>query len=709
MIHPRLRPYFSLLNKVRLPFAGAVLCGILYGISSGFGLPTMAQVVFPVLFSRSNPEPSKEWRVVTSTGETVPVYWMDGWSMHTPSIESTSAPSPADFDHLQINKSQTGRMGSDPSQPGNSSQSALWIRGEGGELQSITGPFQYLDESGTWQTATPRRESFNILSRLEIPRWQVMILAVGLLPLAFAVRGLSSFFNVYLINYTGLRVLEDIRCQLFTRIQNLDIPFFTSHAQGDLMSRLFNDTSQLQVSVVNVANDLIKQPVTFLGAMGFLIFKSIEKSEIIFILFSLAVIPVCVLPIRFAGKKLLKRALQMQQQTGKANALVQENLAGFREIRSFNLQHRESSRFQATIRDLFREQMKIVKYSSFLSPLIEFISAIGISMAIFYAAGKGITLEDFTPLIMALYLSYEPIKKLGTIHNQIKKGVASLDRIEEILHQPEKIVSPIHPRPFPSTIQSLQLDHLHFQYSPENPVLQGINFEAYMGQSIALVGPSGAGKSTLAQLLCRFFDPSSGAIRINGIDIREFDPLVLRRQMAMVSQETVLFNDSVENNIRLGKLDASQAEIIAAADHAQALEFIDALPDEFQTKLGERGNRLSGGQKQRISIARAFLKDAPIIILDEATSALDAESEARVQKAMRELVRGRMAWIIAHRLSTVRHADVILVMDQGKVVDAGSHESLLQSSQLYRQLVNSQAFQEVSLPDEPAQDQSAPG
>ncbi|MCD8534889.1 MAG: hypothetical protein LR011_08915 [Verrucomicrobia bacterium] len=248
-----------------------------------------------------------------------------------------------------------------------------------------------------------------------------MILAVGLLPLAFAVRGLSSFFNVYLINYTGLRVLEDIRCQLFTKIQNLDITFFTSHSQGDLMSRLFNDTSQLQVSVVNVANDLIKQPVTFLGAMGFLIFKSIEKSEIIFILFSLAIIPVCVLPIRFAGKKLLKKALQMQQQTGKANALVQENLAGYREIRSFNLQNREKSRFLVTIRDLFREQMKIVKYSSFLSPLIEFISAIGISMAIFYAAGKGITLEDFTPLIMALYLSYEPIKKLGPIHNQIKK------------------------------------------------------------------------------------------------------------------------------------------------------------------------------------------------------------------------------------------------------------------------------------------------
>lgn len=700
MIHPRLRPYFSLLNKVRLPFAGAVLCGILYGISSGFGLPTMAQVVFPILFSGSNPEESKEWRAVTSTGGTVPVYWMDGWYIDAPYIESSIPPSPLDFDNLQIHETRPGRVGSDPSQPGRGSQSAFWIRGEDGEMQSITGPFQYRDDSGTWQTASPRGDSLNILSRLQIPHWQLMILAVGLLPLAFAVRGLSSFFNVYLINYTGLRVLEDIRCQLFTKIQNLDITFFTSHSQGDLMSRLFNDTSQLQVSVVNVANDLIKQPVTFLGAMGFLIFKSIEKSEIIFILFSLAIIPVCVLPIRFAGKKLLKRALQMQQQTGKANALVQENLAGYREIRSFNLQNREKSRFLVTIRDLFREQMKIVKYSSFLSPLIEFISAIGISMAIFYAAGKGITLEDFTPLIMALYLSYEPIKKLGTIHNQIKKGVASLDRIEEILHQPEKIVCPQNPSPFPSPLQSLQLDHLHFEYSPGNPVLEGIHFEAFMGQSIALVGPSGAGKSTLAQLLCRFFDPSSGSIRINGVDIREFDPLVLRRQIAMVSQETVLFNDSVENNIRLGNLDASQAEIMAAAQHAQAMEFIDALPEKFQTKLGERGNRLSGGQRQRISIARAFLKDAPIIILDEATSALDAGSEARVQKAMRELVRGRMAWIIAHRLSTVRHADVIMVMDQGKVVDVGSHENLLQTSSLYRQLVNSQSFQEVGTPDE---------
>ncbi len=686
MINPRLRPWFRLIGKVKAPFIGAVICGVIYGIASGFGLPFMTRTVFPVLFATSPVESNTELGVRVSSGDILPLQWREGWYW-TPEQTGEDEPSQKPESVPVAMDRETPVLSPDPLL-----RETEWKLPAVDDPVKITGPLYWIDRR-TGEMEEVDSSPVNFLMRLHLPRWQMLLLAVGLVPITFAIRGVSAFLNVYLINYTGLRVLEDIRGQMFEKIQKLDIPFFTNHSQGDLLSRLFNDTTQLQHAVVNVANDLIKQPITFLGAMTYLVYTSIQKSEIAFILFSLAVIPVCVLPIRYAGKRLLKKALQMQQQTGRANALVQENLSGYREVRAFNLQKRESGRFIAAIRDLFREQMKIVKYSSFLSPTIEFISALGISVAIFYAAGKGITLEDFTPLIMALYLSYEPVKKLGAIHNHVKKGIASLDRIEEILDYPVRINPPANPEPFPSAIETLSLDDVAFSYDESIPVLTGVGFEARMGQSIALVGPSGAGKSTLIQLLCRFFDPTSGAIRINGTDIRQFNPQDLRQHIALVSQETVLFNDTVENNIRLGNPDAHSDEVLAAATNAQALDFIRELPHQFLTSIGERGNKLSGGQKQRISIARAFLKDAPIIIFDEATSALDTESESRVQKAMSELIRGRMAWIIAHRLSTVQHADVIIVMEKGRIVDTGTHESLLLSCPLYQQLVSRQSLQ----------------
>lgn len=696
MVHPRLRPYFKLIRHVRAPFIGAVLCGIIYGLSSGFGLPFMTKTIFPLLFSSDLHGGETGYYVRLSDDSVVAIEWRDGWYPTSPALNWTATNTPpveaftvAPMTKIGENRDKP-KLLSDPALP----EGRTWILTTNGQPAQMTGPVLLAPGNGKPLEAINQDgiSPSDFILGLGLEHWQLILVAVGLVPITFAVRGLSAFLNVYLINYSGLRVLEEIRKSIFARLQEVEISFFTERPQGDLMSRLFNDTTQLQHSVVNVANDLIKQPVTFLGAMGFLIYTSIQKSEIAFILFSLAIIPICVIPIRYAGKKLLKKALHMQIHTGTANALVQENISGHREVRAFNLQEREKSRFQKVISDLFREQMKIVKYSSFLSPTIEFISACGVSAAIFYAAGKGITLEDFTPLVMALYLSYEPVKKLGAIHSQVKKGLASLDRIEEIVNQPIQVTDPASPTPFPNKVDHISFDHVGFSYGEDKPVLRDISLRANMGDCIAIVGPSGAGKSTLIQLLCRFYDPSNGQISINGSNIREFRQCDLRKHISLVSQDTTLFNDSIENNIRLGDLDASEEDILKAAEQAQALDFIQALPDGFQTIIGEKGSKLSGGQKQRLSIARAFLRDAPIIIFDEATSALDTENESRVQMAMNRLVTGKLSFVIAHRLSTVKDATTIIVMDAGVIESMGTHTELLSSSPLYSQLVEKQSL-----------------
>ncbi len=695
MIHPRLRPYFKLIKHVKGPFVGAVCFGILYGISSGFGLPFMTKTIFPLIFSGDLHTSEKHYFIRLKDGSMGALEWKNGWYTKEVGIVTNALPS-----NFIPHKTATPVKVADSKESPRISLSkeemnSIWVAKESGEMAQISGPI-FVKKKNKEQLEKLGRPSFSpseLIQSLNLSQWQMIMLAVGLVPITFAVRGFSGFMNVYLINFSGLKVLEEIRKKIFSKLQEVEISFFTDKPQGDLMSRLFNDTTQLQHSVVNVANDLIKQPITFIGAMAFLIYTSIEQSEIAFILFSLAIIPICVIPIRFAGKKLLKKALQMQIQTGKATAMVQENLSGHREVRAFNLQNRETNRFTQVIQSLFKEQMKIVKYSSFLSPTIEFISAIGISMAIYYAAGKGITLEDFTPLVMALYLSYEPIKKLGAIHNQIKKGLASLDRIEEILHQPIGIKQPEHPEAFPNKIDKVGYQNVYFEYTPHSPgVLTDVNLDSSMGESIAIVGPSGAGKTTLIQLLCRFYDPKKGRILINGQDIKNFNLAELRENISLVSQDTVLFNDTIENNIRLGNLNATEVEISEAAKNAQALEFINSLPEKFHTVIGEKGNTLSGGQKQRISIARAFLKKAPIIIFDEATSALDTENEVKVQKAMSELIAGKLAFIIAHRLSTVKHADKIVVMDHGSIDSIGNHDALMSCSALYSELVKKQSL-----------------
>ncbi len=531
-----------------------------------------------------------------------------------------------------------------------------------------------------------------IFSKGDVVPLMELIGVALILPAVFLVRSVSQFINGYLIHYCGLKVLELIQVNLFSVLQKLPLKFFQKHKSGDLLSRLMGDTQMLRMALVEVSNDIIIQPMQMLGAIGFLVYMSMEKSEFFFLYICLATIPLCVMPIRLIGKKLFRKAKDVQAQSGDLTASVTDGLQAPMEIRSYNMQQGVVKSFQAQIVKLFKARMKVVKYDKMLGPIIEFVSACGVALAILYAGRSGLDFEsDMMPLLTALYMSYDPIKKLGKLHTKIQKATASLDRIEYVIDYPDELPEAEKPVPFESIKGRVQFEGVTFAYD-EQPALKGINLDIPAGQVVALVGPSGAGKSTFASLIPRFYDVNEGSVWVDGHDVRAVRKHDLRDLIAVVSQAPVLFNESVLENIRIGKPSASDAEVIEAAKKAHAHEFIEnILEDSYQTKVGEKGTCLSGGQRQRIAIARAFLKNAPILILDEATSALDSESEAKIQDALELLVKGRTTFIIAHRFSTIKIADRILVFDRGEIVADGDHEDIYPKSSLYRDLYDRQS------------------
>jgi subfamily B ATP-binding cassette protein MsbA len=395
--------------------------------------------------------------------------------------------------------------------------------------------------------------------------------------------------------------------------------------------------------------------------------------------------------VRFVGRKVIKRAAQVQSQLGDVSSHFSENLAAAREVRAFGLEEREASRFAAACRALITSQMKIVKYAQALTPAIEVISAAGIAVTLVYAYRSGLKLETFIALITALYSSYEPVKKLGALNNELKRGLAALDRLEVVLHEPVTIGDPAQPVAHGRLRGDVTFERVSFSYKVDAPVLRDINVALPAGTVCALVGPSGAGKSTFANLVPRFYEAAAGRIMIDGIDVRAMRLADLRRNIALVSQEPVLFNDTILENLRLGRADATRAEIEQAAHDAFAHAFITALPQGYDTVVGERGASLSGGQRQRVALARAFLRNAPILILDEATNALDADSEAAIQAALHKLVAGKTVFIIAHRFSTIRDATKILVFDRGQIVAHGTHAQLYEGNTLYKSLFDRQS------------------
>ena len=572
----RFRPYFRYLKAVRGPVTAAVVYGLIYGATSGLGLPTMIKYVFPPIFDQTNRLPN-----------------------------------------------------------------------------------------------------------------ETVILIAACVPMLFLLRAVAGFLNSYYVQFAGVRILEFIRLDYFGKLQLLPLSFIQRKQTGDLISRGLADTAQLQFTLTLMANDGVKQPMALLGALGFLVWQAFTTDGVLLVLVSLAVVPLTVLPVRYVGKKILRRAEQMQSQLGDITSHFAENLSAAREVRAFGLEKRETERFAVATRGLVVAQMKIVKYAQALTPSIEVLSAFGIGATLVFAHRSGVKWETFISVITALYLCYEPIKKIGSLNSEMNRGAASLDRLEVVLHEPVTIADPAQPKTVTRLQGTIGFHDVSFSYG-ENAALRHVSVNIPAGTVCALVGPSGAGKSTFANLVPRFYETASGCVTIDGIDVRDMRLTDLRRNIALVSQEPVLFNDTIYNNLALGREGASRDEIMAAAREAYADDFIRQLPQGYDTIVGERGALLSGGQKQRVAIARAFLRRAPILILDEATSALDSESEAAVQDALRKLVVGKTVLIIAHRFSTIRDASLILVFDKGEIAAQGNHAQLYAGNALYKSLYDRQ-------------------
>jgi subfamily B ATP-binding cassette protein MsbA len=543
---------------------------------------------------------------------------------------------------------------------------------------------------GEEQKASPRIVAWAKASFGEDYVDRLLIVACFGLPVVFLIRGLASFANRYLINYAGFVVLENMRKDVFARLQQLPLSFYHQHKSGDLVSRLMADTEQLRTTVITLSSEIVKQPATLVAAIGYLIYESIHNRAAFITLIALVSVPACVIPIRMVARRLVRRSRLVAKQTGELTAVVTETLQSPMEIQAYNLQHMQEARFAERVRHILRLLLKTVKYRSVTAPVIEFVSVCGFMTALYFGVKSGMSFEVFLALGMALYMCYEPTKRLSALNEQMKVRRASLERLEYILNAPDTVPNPPVPKPLPPFPADLAFRDVTFRYAtaaPDaGPALRDVNVLVQPGEIVALVGKSGAGKSTFAGMIPRFFDPTTGSVQLRGVDLRELDRTALRDRIALVPQMPALFNATVAENIRIGKLTATDAEVREAARKAHVAEFVEALPAKYETIVGERGTTLSGGQRQRIALARAFLKNAPILILDEATSALDSESEAMVQEALRELVQGRTTFMIAHRFSSISLATRVLVFENGRVTGNGSPEQLAASHAVYRRM-----------------------
>ena len=512
-----------------------------------------------------------------------------------------------------------------------------------------------------------------------------LILFVAMIPLVMLLRGVVTYLNTYFLQWAAIRAVNDLRVKLFAHLIDLSAGFFSQNRSGELISRTTNDISALYAVLNNATSVIVRDPVTLVSILVFLLLGPETR---MMTLISLVIMPVCIIPLSIFSKKVRRSSKELQQQSAGLMQVMTETFTGHRVVKAYNLEAVVTAEFRATADRSTSNFMRIVRANEITSPIIDVLGATGMAIALIYmnsTPGARPSTGDFTQLIMSIFLMYPPMKNLSRLHNQINQARAASERVFELLATKNSVPEPAAPKMLHADKADIVFENLDFSYG-EKSVLHGINLRVKAGQLVALVGSSGSGKTTLANLLLRFYDPVHGTIKIGGVDLRDLSTRDLRNQIAVVAQENILFNDTIRRNIELGRLGATNEEIVAAAKHAYAIDFIEQKPEGFDTIIGEKGVSLSGGQRQRLAIARAVLKNAPILILDEATSALDTESERAVQAALDELMKGRTTICIAHRLSTVLHADIIVVLDQGRIVEQGRHEELVKRGGVYQKL-----------------------
>jgi subfamily B ATP-binding cassette protein MsbA len=518
--------------------------------------------------------------------------------------------------------------------------------------------------------------------------FQKKISTLSLLPpfiiLLYIVKGFFAYGQSYLMSFVGEKVVANLREGLYAHLQKLSLSYFDRTATGLLMSRIINDVNLIQGAVSNSVTGFLKDSFTIVGLIGVIFYRDWRLA-----ILAMLVLPIAVLPIVKFGRKLRKISTQSQKTMAEISIHLHETLSGNRIVKAFSTEDYEIERFRDRVRKFFQLTMKDVSIKSMSSPIMEFLGGIGIAAIIWYGGYNVIkgqsTPGTFFSFLTALLMLYEPIKHLSGVNNTIQQGMAAAVRVFEILDLKEEIQDQKGAQVITGIRQGIVFKKVSFGYG-NDWVLREIDLEVKAGEIVAIVGTSGGGKTTLVNLIPRFYEASEGKILIDGRSIKEITLASLRRQIGMVSQQTILFNDTVRNNIAYGSPDKTEEDIIRAAQAAYAYDFIQRLPEKMETLIGEQGVRLSGGERQRISIARALLKDAHILILDEATSSLDSDSEAEVQRALENLMKGRTTFIIAHRFSTIRNVDRILVLSQGRIVEEGNHDRLMELDGEYKRL-----------------------
>ncbi len=519
---------------------------------------------------------------------------------------------------------------------------------------------------------------------------RTMLLLVPLLILGiFLVKGLFSYVYNYLLAKVGQSVILDLRNILYSHIQSLPLSFFHKKPTGELISRIISDIALIQGAVSSVIVGILKDTCQILFLIGVIFYQDWRMASV-----AMLSMPLVVYPIVNFGRRHRKLSRGSQQTTAEVSNILYETITGNRIVKAFCMEKHEVDRFAEKLDKLFVIVMRNTRITAISRPLMEFLGGVGIALVVLYGGSQVLAGEStpgtFFSFITALIMIYEPMKKVSSVNNTLQQGIAAAERVFEILDVQPDVAEKTDAAVLPPVRNAIEFNDVRFRYDAQTEVLKGINLKVEVGEVLALVGSSGGGKSTLANLIPRFFDVSSGSITIDGTDIRDVTFASLRSQIGIVTQQTILFNDTVRNNIAYGSADASWEQIREAARAAHALGFIEALPQGFETVIGESGARLSGGERQRLSIARAILKNAPILILDEATSSLDTESEREVQQAIENLVQSRTTFVIAHRLSTIRKADRIIVIQDGAIVEEGTHESLLARGGVYKMLYDMQ-------------------
>jgi ATP-binding cassette, subfamily B, bacterial MsbA len=527
----------------------------------------------------------------------------------------------------------------------------------------------------------------------------VLWLVAGAVVATFFVKSVATYIQEVLVGYVGQRVVADTQARLYRHLIHLDLGLFQDRHSGTLISHFTFDINAMRNAVANALVGLGRDTLSVIFLVAVMFYQEWMLACITFI-----VAPISAYPIRQLGKRMRRVSAETQEEMGAMTTLLTQGFQGIRMIKSFGLEENETGRIQGLVERIFQLNYRGIRVKAAPQPIIDFLGGVAVAAVIAYGGARVIEGHTspgaFFSFIAATLMAYQPMRALGKIATNIQEGLAAAQRVFALLDQQPKIKDAPGAGPLPRAAGAVKFDAVRFAYGATAPAedaaaeggmapevaLNGVSFEAPAGKVTALVGPSGAGKSTVLSMIPRFYDPADGCVMVNGLDIRTVTLGSVREALAIVSQDVVLFDDSVINNIRFGRLDASDEEVRAAAKAAAADGFITELPDGYETVIGEQGTKLSGGQRQRLAIARAILKDAPILLLDEATSALDTESERQIQNALKVLMKGRTTIVIAHRLSTIQHADVIHVFDGGRVVESGTHDALIGSAGLYAHL-----------------------